>query len=556
MKTPNEAFVTDHFHDALEKKQIHAFFQPIYRSLSGKILGAEALARWIDPEKGMISPAEFIPVLESTGLIYELDMEILRQTCALYRELRDRETPMHSFSVNLSRCDFQNDRLFESVVSILREYGVPHEAVKLEITESAMIEDTDSFERVFQQFRDAGFTIWLDDFGSGYSSLNVLQSYSFDVLKFDMVFLRNLSTKGRNLLGSLIHMAKSLGIHTLVEGVETKQQRAFLMALGCEAMQGYYFSKPLSREDLTALLEQRPGITENLEEKQYWNEIGGFDPLSPNPLKEFEEGKKGKSAAGFASFDSSTALVECSQDEFHYLYATASYQERLRELGFGSTTGLEKALDNTRSTQYLMLRKLFLEAIRKGTVQTIEYAYKGIYYRISAQLLARRTGWAMVALRLNTFDSEQEAKIDQNLLTYSSALFTTYDLVVLIYPDKNLSTRLHTANNLPIYSDGHSIRGSVAKFCEAEIEPADQKRYMRFMDFESMDERLENSSNNYIQGFFRMRWTNHPSIWRTARVTLNPSHSEKIYLLTFQSVQDIETEWLDRTAAEHPELLA
>ena len=196
MDWKSEADFADRFHEALGNGGIRAWFQPVFRSLTQQIMGAEALARWFDPDGNMLSPADFIPQLEQGGLIFELDMEILRQACALYDELRARGTPLSRVSVNLSRLDFAREDLFEQVCSVLHAYSVPPEAVSLEITESVMLEDTDAFEKVFNRFSDAGFSVWLDDFGSGYSSLNVLQNYPFDVIKFDMLFVRKMSAKG------------------------------------------------------------------------------------------------------------------------------------------------------------------------------------------------------------------------------------------------------------------------------------------------------------------------------------------------------------------------
>ena len=224
--------LADRFHDAVGSGRIRAYFQPVFRSLTQQIMGVEALARWFGRDGSMLSPADFIPELEQSGLIFELDMEILRQACALFDGLRRRGTPLQGVSVNLSRLDFGHEDLFEKVCATLDKYSVPHEAIRLEITESMMLEDTETFERIFRQFRDAGFTVWLDDFGSGYSSLNVLQNYSFDVIKIDMLFLRNMSVRGREMLASLISMAKTLGIHTLTEGVETNEQREFLLDAG------------------------------------------------------------------------------------------------------------------------------------------------------------------------------------------------------------------------------------------------------------------------------------------------------------------------------------
>lgn len=557
MEHIDEGYLVNHFHEAVENGSIRAYFQPVFRSYTGKILGAETLARWFDPYGKMLPPDAFIPVLEQNGLIFDLDMEILRQACVLYKELKDRGTPLHSFSVNLSRHDFMHENLFEKVAKTLDTYDVPHEAIKLEITESLMLEDADTFRRVFDRFVDSHFSIWLDDFGSGYSSLNMLQTFSFDVVKFDILFLMDLSLKGRQLLGSMISMVKTLGIHTLCEGVETKEQRDFLMTTGCEVHQGFFYAKPVSAEALKALISEKPDIAETLEDKDYWNRIGRLNFLSPNPLKDFSEAKeiKAEQNEDFGSIDNSLALLECSHNQFNYVYATKEYKERIGDLGFDSINGLETALSNQRSHQYMMLSKIILEAIEKGTVQIMEYAYRNVYYRFSVQLLARKKGWVMLGVRLSTFDSEQEVRTAQEMLNYSSALLSTYDLAVLIFPEKHLVKRIYTANKLPVYDQETSMMGSLEKFCEAEVEPVDQKRYLQFMDFSTMTERIEATPERFIQGFFRMRWGNIPDNWHTARVTQIPSYSEKAYLLTIQSVHGDIKQWLDKLVTKYPDYL-
>ena len=557
MSRTDEVYLVNHFHEAIENGLIQAYFQPIFRSYTGKIICAESLARWFSPDGKMLSPDEFIPVLERNNLIFDLDMEILRQACALYKELVLRGTPLSAFSVNLSRQDFSHEDLFEKITAVLEKYDVPHEAVKLEITESHMLEDTETFQKIFYRFTDAHFSVWLDDFGSGYSSLNVLQNYSFDLIKFDILFLRNLSVKGRKLLASLISMAKTLGIHTLTEGVETKEQQEFLLAIGCEAQQGFYYTKPLSRMDLIAFIDGKAVSPETPEDKDYWDKIGRLNFLSPNPLREFSQEKDNRIAdeSDFSSYDNSIALMECSQTQFNYVYATKGYIEQIRELGFTSFDRLEQALSNQRSHQFLMIRKLVLDAIAKGTVQTVEYVNKDVYYRLSMRLLSRKKGWVMLAVNLNTFDSEREVKTAREMLNYSSALLTTYDLAVLIYPDSNKAVRLYASIDLPVYDHETTITGSVEKFSNAEVEPVDQQRYRRFMDFSTMKERIEASPKKFIQNYFRMRWGKNSSNWHTARVTEIPVFTENVYLLTIQSVQGFGSRLLDVASTEHPELL-
>ena len=545
----------DRFHEAVRNGHICAYFQPVIRSLTQQVMGVEALARWVNPDGSMLSPADFIPELEQNGLIFELDMEILRQACVLYEEFHRRGTPLTFVSVNLSRLDFAREDLFERICSVLDEHSVPREAINLEITESVMLEDTDVFEKTFSRFCDAGFFIWLDDFGSGYSSLNVLQNYSFNVIKFDMLFLRKMSAKGRNMLASLIGMVKTLGFHTLVEGVETNEQREFLLDVGCEAQQGFYYSRPLSKEALIEHIDQKPGILEKKEDEKYWDEIGQLNFVNPNPLKDYAERRKSVHRDRVSSYDGSIALVECGRDQFNYVYATEGYKERLRELGFTSVDGLENALSNQRSHYFQITRKLVIDALQSGGIQTVEYAYKDVYYRLSALFIARREGRAMILMRLNTFDAEREVETAKEMLDNSSALFSTYEMVVIVYPESGKAKRIFTANNVPSYGSEKTIGKIAVRFCENHVEPADQERYLHFMDFETMPERLRSNTKQFIQGVFRMHLEKDQSKWYSVRVTQIYCFSETAYIYTIQSVQDDLNHWLDLFDAEHPETL-
>lgn len=546
---------TNHFHEAVDSGRIRAYFQPVIRSLTQRIMGVESLARWFKPDGCMLSPAEFIPDLERYDLIHELDMEILRQACVLYDDLRRRGTPISCVSVNFSRLDFARDDLFEKICAVLEAYKVPREAIHLEITESLMLDDAESFERTFRRFKEAGFSVWLDDFGSGYSSLNVLQNYSFNVIKFDMLFLRKLSIRGRNMLASLVGMAKTLGIHTLTEGVETIEQRKFLVDIGCEAQQGFYYARPLPKEDLIGLIDQNPERLETGEDKKYWDEIGRVNFVNPNPLKAYADRRVGQRDYRFSSYDGSVALVECSKEHTNYIYATEGYKERLRELGFSSVGGLENALANQQTGQFMMLQKVVLDALKSGTVQTVEYAYKDVYYRLSALFIARRQGRAMILMRLNTFEADREVETAREMLNSSSTLLSTYDLVVMFYPDRKKAKRVYTRNNLPEYDREDSLQKSLQSFCEREIDPVDRERYLRFLDFETLEERIGSSPRRFIQSVFRMRLVKEKTGWYSARVTQINTLSEPAYMLTVQNIQDNMNYWIDTFAGEHPEVL-
>lgn len=549
-----DIMIINRFDDAVKRGYIKPYFQPIYRSVTGKIACAEALARWDDPELGMLAPAVFIPALEGCGKIYDLDMEILRQTCEFYAQLRDNGTLIHSFSVNLSRHDFVYEDLFERVGDTLKKYDVPHDAIKLEITESLMVEDIELFRKIFHMFSEDGYSIWMDDFGSGYSSLNMLQNYSFDMLKLDMMFLQSFSMKSRQVLASVVNMAKTLGIHTLTEGVETEEQKNFLQSIGCETLQGFLYSKPMPAEDLKAKLDNDEEIPESLADRQYWNTIGSFNYLNANPLEEFAEKQEPTGIADYGNVVLPLALLECGRDKVHFIYASGSFMKCIHDLGFSSLEDLESVANDKQSDQHMLIKKLIADSIESNDINTIEYANNDVYFRLSSKCLVKSEDRAMLAMRLSTFDSEKERRTAREMLYYSNTLFTTYELVVLFYPGSNSANRIYNSQNLPIYDREETLHEGLSKFCKAQVDPIDQERYMKFLDFTTLGERLNKSPKGFIQDFFRMKWGD-GGTWYTARVSNVSASEETTYILTIQSIQGNGEKFVDLISRDHSELL-
>ena len=551
------AYLTDDFDQALKNGLIRAYFQPIYRSMTGKVMCVESLARWIDPDCGIISPGVFVPVLEEEGRIFDLDMEILRQACAFHKELRERGLSLNSISVNLSRRDFCDPRLFDRVVEILDSYDVPHDVIKLELTESVMLEDADVFSSVLKQFTEAGFSMWMDDFGSGYSSLNVLKNYNFDLMKFDMLFLKDFSLKGRRLLASMINMAKSLGIQTLAEGVELKEHQDFLKAAGCEVLQGYFYSKPMPKEDIIRLVEEGTIELEEADDRAYWGQIGQLNLLSASPLEDFTSlGRYGLSADNDTDvFGAPVALLECTADKCHFVYVSGAHLECIKMLGYDSVEELEKEFNDKRSGQYILLKKFIDDTIRTGKINSIEYVNNDVFYKLSAKYLAGKGDSVMLAICLNTFDTELELRTAKELMTYSNSLFSTYELVVLMYPESGVANRIYTSNNLPEYDKEANIRMSLKKFCENEVDPEDQERYLKFLDFSTVSERVGSDPRGFIQGVFRMRWSGTERKWHIVRFSRVSTSSENSYILTMQALPAAASLVLDMAIENHPELL-
>ncbi len=243
----NELTITNEMQQALDEEQFTVYLQPKFNLSSENMCGAEALVRWIHPVKGLVSPGAFIPVFECNGFIAKLDYYVWEKTCQMLRAWLDAGKTPFPISVNISRVSLYNPRLAENIFALVNKYGLPVSLLQLEVTESAYMTNPDLMENTIDSLHNAGFTILMDDFGSGYSSLNTLKTINIDVLKVDMKFLPtdDESGKGEIILSSVIKMANWLGMSVIVEGVETRRQRDFLVGAGCDCVQGFYYSKPI-----------------------------------------------------------------------------------------------------------------------------------------------------------------------------------------------------------------------------------------------------------------------------------------------------------------------
>ena len=256
-KSDKKEYIVSHIDDAIANNWIKAYYQPVVSTNDFTMVAMEALARWDDPVYGFLYPNEFISALEENNLIYKLDIYMLDQIGQRIRKEMDSGNKIVPISFNLSKNDFLNCSPFDETEKVVKKYNIERKYICVEITESVTMNEPSLISNVVNQFRDAGYEVWMDDFGVGYSSLNVLKDFTFDEIKIDMSFLRTFNEKTKTIISYIIAMAKLLNIRTLTEGVETKEHVAFLTEVGCERIQGYYFSKPLPYEELMKTLEEK-----------------------------------------------------------------------------------------------------------------------------------------------------------------------------------------------------------------------------------------------------------------------------------------------------------
>ncbi|AKS10144.1 putative bifunctional diguanylate cyclase/phosphodiesterase [Pseudomonas trivialis] len=243
---------------ALECNEFALHYQPKLDLKSGQIVGAEALLRWFQPRSGWVSPADFIPVAEDTGLIVQLTQWVLRQACEQAQAWREMGLPALRISVNISAIDFRQRDFVDNLAAILQQTGLPPAQLELEITESVLMQNVDDTVDILNRIKAMGVRLALDDFGTGYSSLSYLRRFPIDVLKIDQSFIHGLKVNSQDeqLISAIIGMGKSLGLTIIAEGVETLEQLNFLQHQLCEEGQGYLFSKAVPSEDFAQLLQK------------------------------------------------------------------------------------------------------------------------------------------------------------------------------------------------------------------------------------------------------------------------------------------------------------
>lgn len=268
------------FDDAIKYDHIYAVYQPQINHSTGRMVGAEALMRWKHPVNGVQLPCDFIPVLEKNDLIFRADMHIFETVCKFQRSCLDKGLSIIPISVNMSRYDLYNHNYVQEIENVRLKYDIPVKYLRIEITESSAIGGLDLIRSVLAQLHDKGYTVEMDDFGSGYSSLNILKDLDVDVIKLDMAFLSgDIGGRGGTILSSIVHMTKWLNTPVIAEGVETMEQADYMKSTGCNYIQGYLYYKPLPEEEFlekTLTLEHEPltpsmHLINTLDSGKFWD---------------------------------------------------------------------------------------------------------------------------------------------------------------------------------------------------------------------------------------------------------------------------------------------
>lgn len=442
-------YVSRHMDEAVEKGYIKAYYQPIVRTMSGALCGMEALARWEDPKRGFLQPADFISALEESRQIHKLDLEIIRQVCENFSRCMAEGRPVVPVSVNLSRLDFLQCDIFQEVENRVLEYNVPRDMIHIEITERLLNAMDARIRQGLHRFRKAGYEIWMDDFGSGYSSLNLLKGYFFDVLKIDMAFLGSSSERARKIISSIISMDKSIGTRSLAEGVETREQFEFLKNRGCEKVQDFFFGKPMPYEESLDHCMREGLKVETGAWKAYYDAIG---------MVNFQT-------------DETLTLLEYDGHRIRYLFANSAYIDMIHHVGdqFLKAVGRSIARCNGRACIKIRVSNI-TGSMTHEEQRRVYQVLHNVYAVYDDIFLLDRDRDTLEPMAVSDGDWSEHEKIP-----HAGSCIRDYGL-------------------RSIYAD-------------------DYERYMAFMDMDTLEKRIQKAGVGFLSGFFRTRVEDGRFIW-------------------------------------------
>lgn len=354
---------------ALAQKEFLVYYQPKCNMLTGKITGLESLVRWKHPERGMVPPSEFIPVLEANGFITNLDLYAWELVCSHVSEWISKGYRAIPISVNVSRIDIYALDVVQVFENLIEKYNLEPRLIEIEITESAYVENYDVISGTVNDLRHAGFTVLMDDFGSGYSSLNMLRDVNVDVLKIDMKFLdmtENSFSRGVGILEAIVKMARLMRLRLIAEGVESKEQAEFLINIGCMYAQGYYYYRPMPREELEELLIDEKNIDFKGIRARQMEQIRVTDLFTENLAS---ESMIDRILGGMALYDIYNGTIELLNANEQYLRITGDNPVDLEEVKNHILNcaypedremildGFQKAMDNPVEGQEIVFRR-------------------------------------------------------------------------------------------------------------------------------------------------------------------------------------------------------
>lgn len=497
-------YVVHHLESALENGEIVIYYQPIFHTYSGKVCGHEALARWNNPEYGVLMPNDFVPVLENSKKIYLLDSFVIKQVCEDQSKIKETTglDPV-PVSINLTRLDFELCDMLKLLEEQVKKYKLSRNLIQIEISEAEITTDRKGIKRELERFRDAGFTIVFDDFGSEYSSLHILNDMPFDAVKINSSFLEGYTydKKPRLMMKNVINMVKELGIHTMMGSVEDEEILEFLKQAGCEKTQGHLYSEAVP---LWYYPEGGyPFEYESEEERNFYSEIGNVNILSQTPI---EEKHIDEEESIFLNQLPLAILEFDNKSNFKVLMYSKDFNDIFEPLFIGDVKFISDLFDSPRHSLTKNMKLLAAQCFDNDDIHAMEFVTSKGYNRLMLRRItsAREIGKiAILAIAENMTDEDAGARAVQ-LNAHLKYLYMIYNRVDIVNVDMDTFETVYE-NNVK-YTQRMS-KGTFSKavktFADEAIYNEDRESFMDFYDISTLNERIEEYSFDHLTDYFR-----------------------------------------------------
>ena len=506
-----EKHIESHIEEAIAEKQVKVYLQPNVRGLTQRVCGAEALSRWIDPKYGMIYPGDFISVLEKTLKIHLLDLYVFREICKNLGERLERKETVFPISLNFSRLDFNIGDFLDQLELIVEQYHVPKNLLHIEVTESVVMHNEGYMKYVVKKLHELGYQVWMDDFGSGYSSLNLLKEFEFDTFKIDMRFLSDMGKKSLIIIYSILYMAKEIGIHTVAEGVETEEQFRFLKHAGCERMQGYYFGRPEPMENWLSDLIEKNGV-ESRKEDYLFDQVGLVNIISPTPfvLDRLDD------SPNIYGFETVIPIAVCSETggKICHLNFTETYRDNLLDLGYAGTHDFQDALNNRKVLLAEKIRDIMMLARDSMEVESMDFISSGKHCHLQVRLVTSMDECFIYLIRIDVLTNNRVFRKIKDMNDTLRTLYSVYDMVILL--------NLRSDTLLPVYmcelfdriKESENLSAEINKYVYKNVHPDDKEHCWAFLNPQDMWQRLKNSEEGFLLSYFRSRNKYGKFVWK------------------------------------------
>lgn len=496
-------YLQENIDQAIMNGQIKIVYQPIIRSITGKVCSFEALCHWDDPVYGEISPNVFIPALEEKHLSFKLFEYIVNNAALFQHETEKAGREVLPVSINLTQADFRISNPFQVLEEAVNKYHLKRRSFCVEVTESMMIHNNDQIKRALNEFLNAGYEIWMDDFGSGYSSLNVLQNFPFSLIKLGSNFMKNFTAKSQKIVRATVNLAKNLGIQTLAEGVRNPEQSQFLTDIGCEKQQGTFFSRPLPKQEMQQWLKSNPKIEDD-EERKMWLSVSAM------PFK-----------------DHAFCIVFDSGRDFNPLYSTKSPMGEYSTDRETLRTILQRIMNDTL---YPLAKKFRKQATlaESGQASTMEIVFANHYYMVNITQIAKTDRGSLLRMVVHDVTKQENAEEHLKIDDLLRNILNTYDCIYRVNFDTQTVGVVSSAyiNEHP----GDEFRRDTFGLF-SRIHPKDRARLQYLNQFESLEKMIKQTGRGCYSDFVRIKDANGAYKWMNLMTLMIQDQDQRTCLL-------------------------